>query len=351
MHSLIHGIGQVFQPLLDFFGSMLSFFYSIIPNYPIDVTLLTLVIMAISTPLTVKSTKNMAAMAALGPEMKKLQQKYKGPENRAQLNEEMMALYKEHKVNPASGCLPLLLQMPVFFILYSVIKGITNTVAKGAELPYTVVGNTVNTSLPSKCTQAACSLPRYINKDTKMYHDIVQANGKLVSFGMDFSEKLLTRHSSIWVAIPFALLVAGAVGLQYLQMSRMNSRNPNASQANPQAAALQKYMPIIFGVIYINVAAILNVYFIVSSAVRILTQEILFRRGLAGGAPAVAKGVIPAKGTVTPKAAPADSPNKQLPKAKEVGGAKPEATPAAKAHPRSKNKKDRKPRVQPEGKA
>ena len=70
--------------------------------------------------------------------MKKLQQKYKGPENRTQLNEEMMKLYKEHKVNPASGCLPMLLQMPFFFMLYSVIRGITNTVGKGAALPYTV---------------------------------------------------------------------------------------------------------------------------------------------------------------------------------------------------------------------
>ena len=126
--SLTTPIGKVFQPLLDFVGSVLAFFYSIIPNYPIDVALLTIVIMAALTPLTVKSTKNMAAMQALGPEMKKLQQKYKGAENRAQMNEEMMKLYKEHNVNPASGCLPMLLQMPAFFVLYSVIRGITNTV-------------------------------------------------------------------------------------------------------------------------------------------------------------------------------------------------------------------------------
>ncbi len=126
--SLTTPIGKIFQPLLDFVGSVLAFFFSIIPNYPIDVALLTIVIMAALTPLTVKSTKNMAAMQALGPEMKKLQQKYKGAENRAQMNEEMMKLYKEHNVNPASGCLPMLLQMPAFFVLYSVIRGITNTV-------------------------------------------------------------------------------------------------------------------------------------------------------------------------------------------------------------------------------
>src|ERR1035441_6464208 len=77
MSSLVHGIGKIFQPLLDLVGGILAFFYSVIPSYPIDVALLTIVIMALLTPLTVKSTKNMAAMQALGPEMKKLQQKYK----------------------------------------------------------------------------------------------------------------------------------------------------------------------------------------------------------------------------------------------------------------------------------
>src|SRR3974390_88802 len=93
-NSFVHAIGSIFQPLLDLFGSILAFFYAIVPNYPIDVALLTILIMALLTPLTVKSTKNMAAMQALAPEMKKLQQKYKGAGNRAQLQEEMMKLYK-----------------------------------------------------------------------------------------------------------------------------------------------------------------------------------------------------------------------------------------------------------------
>ena len=127
--------------------------------------------------------------------------------------------------------------------------------------------------------------PRYIPVHSKMYEDIVAAHGQLNSFGMNFADKLLSHHSSVWAAIPFLLLVVAAVGLQYLQMSRLNARNPQAAQANPQAAMLQKYMPLIFGFIYLNVAAILNVYFIVSSAIRILTQEVLFRRGIVGGPP------------------------------------------------------------------
>ncbi|MGO8870711.1 MAG: membrane protein insertase YidC [Acidimicrobiales bacterium] len=307
--SLTTPIGKIFQPLLDAVGWILAFFYSIVPNYPIDVALLTIVIMALLTPLTVKSTKNMAAMQALGPEMKKLQQKYKGAENRAQMNEEMMKLYKEHNVNPASGCLPMLLQMPAFFILYSVIRGMTNTVAQ------TVYKTTLTGKQIVSGTRIVAE-PRYIPTDSKMYHNIVAAHGQLISFGMDFSDRLLSHHSSIWVAIPYLLLVAGSVGLQYLQMSRLNARNPGAAQANPQAAMLQKYMPLIFGFIYINVAAILNVYFIVSSAIRILTQEILFRKGIVGGPPPP-----PVAGTAGPKIPAVDRTERALPKPKAAGGA------------------------------
>src|SRR5450631_1185693 len=276
MQSLIKDIGKIFQPLLDAVGGILAFFYSIIPNYPIDVALLTVLIMTLITPLTVKSTKNMAAMQALGPEMKKLKQKYKDAENLALMNEEMMKLYKEHNVNPASGCLPMLLQMPAFFILYSVIRGITNTVTH-------TIYRTSLTGAKVPSGQIVVAQPRYIGPHTKMYHDIVAAHGQLNSFGIDFAQKLLSHHSSLFVAIPYLLLVVGAVGLQYLQMARLNARNPQAAQANPQAAMLQKYMPLIFGFIYLNVAAILNVYFIVSSAIRIGTQEVLFRRGIVPG--------------------------------------------------------------------
>jgi YidC/Oxa1 family membrane protein insertase len=310
MSSLTHTIGGIFQPLLKAVADVLAWLYSIIPIYPIDVALLTIIIMAILTPLTVKSTKNMAAMQALGPEMKKLQQKYKGPENRALLNEEMMKLYKEHKVNPASGCLPMLLQMPAFLVLYDVIRGITNTVNAGSLL-----------ANGQKCVPLAgskvCADPRYISSTTKMYHDIVAASGQLNSFGLNFADKLLSHHSSLFAAIPYLLLVVGSVGLQYLQMSRLNARNPQAAKANPQAAMMQKYMPLIFGLIYLNVAALLNVYFIISSSIRIGTQEVLFRKGIVAGPPA--KTTVPAKG---PSGNKSDRTEREIPKARPPSSAK-----------------------------
>jgi hypothetical protein len=143
----------------------------------------------------------------------------------------------------------------------------------------------------------------------------------LNSFGINFAEKLLSHHSSVWAAIPYVILVLGSVGLQYLQMSRLNARNPQAAQANPQAAMMQKYMPLIFGLIYLNVAALLNVYFIVSSSIRIATQEILFRKGIVPGPPQTGAGgkAIPAKG---PSGAKADRTEREIPRAKPPASTK-----------------------------
>ena len=89
----------------------------------ISIALIAVVVMAIITPLTLKSTKGMLEMQRLAPEMRKLQQEHRN--DRQKLNEEMMKLYQEHKVNPMSSCLPLLAQMPVFIIMFRVLHGLT----------------------------------------------------------------------------------------------------------------------------------------------------------------------------------------------------------------------------------
>ncbi|MBE3124204.1 MAG: membrane protein insertase YidC [Acidobacteria bacterium] len=95
------------------------FFHKLIPNWGIDIILLTLVIKIIFFPLTYSSTKSMVKMADLQPKVKALRAKYKKAKSdigqRRLMNEEMMKLYKEHGVNPAGGCLPMLIQLPVFW--------------------------------------------------------------------------------------------------------------------------------------------------------------------------------------------------------------------------------------------
>ena len=109
-------IGKIFQPLYEALAWIIAVFYALIPNFAVAIALLTVVVMIVTAPLTVKSTRSTIKMQRVAPELKKIQQKYKG--DRVTLNEEMMKLYKEHGINPAGGCLPMLIQLPVFVVLF-----------------------------------------------------------------------------------------------------------------------------------------------------------------------------------------------------------------------------------------
>jgi YidC/Oxa1 family membrane protein insertase len=248
-------LGQALHPLYQAIASLLAYCYALIPNYAVAIAMLTLIVMVVLSPLTLKSTRSMLAMQKLQPEMKKLQTKYKG--DRQKLNEEMMKFYKENKINPLGGCLPLILQLPVFFILYSVVRGL---IAAGG--------------------------PKYISHSTQLYHDLVHSvppdvlkhsGAQMVSFGVDLSRSATSVHGAFFTALPFYLIIIFAIGLQYLQLRQLSARNPAAAAANPQMAKIQKYMPLFFGVIYIGIPAAVNIYFIVSSLARIGQQELMFR--------------------------------------------------------------------------
>lgn len=99
---------------------ILDFFYMLIPNYGIAIILLTLVTKLVFLPLTFSSSESMAKMAALNPKMAEIRARLKDKPDK--MNQEIAALYKREKVNPLSGCLPLLLQMPVFFALYNLLN-------------------------------------------------------------------------------------------------------------------------------------------------------------------------------------------------------------------------------------
>jgi len=97
----------------------LTFFYGYIQNYGFAIILLTVLIKLIFWPLTHKSYSSMKSMQKLQPEMQKLREKFGSDKER--MNKELMTLYKTHKVNPLGGCLPMLVQIPVFFALYKVL--------------------------------------------------------------------------------------------------------------------------------------------------------------------------------------------------------------------------------------
>jgi YidC/Oxa1 family membrane protein insertase len=345
-------IAKLFHPIVYSVAWMLAFIYGIIPNYAIAIAILTVIIMALLTPLTVKSTRSMVAMQKLQPELKRLQQKYKGPEHRQELNEEMMRLYREEGVNPATGCITGLLQAPFLFILYSVIRGLSQTlpalhgkVACGSPIPKPPVNFT-----------GLVSCPRNIPSSSRMFHDIATAHpaGAMLAWGMNIALKPFSSHGSIWAAVPFYCLVVVAVGVQYFQMSQLNRRNQNKSQMSSQMLMFQRITPILFAYIYFIVPAAAVIYMVFSSLIRILTQDLIFRfdtnkpRPKERDLPAVTTGAdvksdAIADGKVTaekPAAARNGATGTAKPAAKAVQAAKT----APPSHPRSRAKKKRKAR-------
>jgi YidC/Oxa1 family membrane protein insertase len=109
----------MFGSIAEILLVVVRFFHKLVPNWGIAIILLTIVIKIIFFPLTYSSTKSMVKMADLQPKVKAIRNKYKKAKSdiaqRRLMNEEMMKLYKEHGVNPAGGCLPMLIQLPVFW--------------------------------------------------------------------------------------------------------------------------------------------------------------------------------------------------------------------------------------------
>lgn len=315
MKSIAHDVGSVFQPIFHIIGWLLAICYDLIPNYAIAIVMLTIIIMAVLTPFTIKSTKSMMAMQKLQPEIKKLQQKYKGAENRQQLNEEMMKLYREEGANPVGGCLPMLLQMPFLFILYSTIKGLANKVLVKGKL---------------------VSLPRYIPSSSKMYHNLVASGGQIKAFGMDLNLKTFSVHSSFLAQIPFLVFVAVAVGLQYFQMAQMTNRSKKTGTTLPsQQLMMQRFFPIIFAYFYLIIPAAVVLYMIISTTIRIITQDLMFRTGVSN--PNKGKGTVLAPGEP-----------KEIPAIEESSTpVKPKVKPQAKAQGRPQAKSQPKPQVRP----
>jgi YidC/Oxa1 family membrane protein insertase len=290
-------IGSIVHPIFEAIAWLLAAFYSLVPNYAVAISLLTIAVMILVFPLTRAGTRSMMRMQLLAPELRKIQQKYKPrpdmtaaerQEARLKLNEEMMALYRENGANPTSGCLPMLLQFPIFWVLYDVIRGLTH-------VQVVHHGKTV----------IRVAQPLYVAPTTRVYRDLVAAHGKMLAFGINLADSVRSPQRSWAGVIPYVVLVLIAVALQYVSIWQITNRNPAASQANPQMQSFQRVMPIVMAFIYVLLPAGVGVYFVVSSLFRIGQQEWMYKRDpqireamaalakqRAAGRPAVEQGTV-----------------------------------------------------------
>ena len=238
--------------MFNVIARVLAWLYDFSGSYAISIALLTLLIMLVLTPLTLKGTRSMMRIQVLQPELKRIQTKHKG--DRQKINEETMALYKTHGANPLSGCLPTLVQLPVFLVLYRVINGMTKIGGDG---------------IPN---------PAYLDKESKLYQDLVADGGEMVSFGIDLSEAAKDVIQANFVdGLPYLGLVAVTFILSFLQQAQMKSHRGDAAAPNPQMEMLMKIMPYMLPVFAFVVQAALGVYFIASSLYRIGQQGFIHK--------------------------------------------------------------------------
>jgi YidC/Oxa1 family membrane protein insertase len=239
----------VFDPFFNALAQILSFIYGIIPNYGVAIAGLTVVVMLLLTPLTLKGTRSMMMMQAVQPQMKKLQAQYK--DDRQKLNEEMLKFYKENNINPLSGCLPLLIQMPVFFILYRVIRGLTHQAYPGANFT-----------------------PEHLTSGP-LYDALIQTN-QMKAFGMDLavSAKDMLSTGGFVKTIPYIIFIVAVAVTSFIQQKQISGRNPAAAQ-NPQQQMLMKIGPVMITFIAIISPGALVIYFLVSNLFRVGQQALI----------------------------------------------------------------------------
>ena len=210
-YSRLSRLGHDEQEVMDFgkfklvsitLLAMMNLFKSWFGNYALAIILLTFIVKLVLFPLQQKANKSMKRMSALGPKMTELREKYK--DDAARLNTETMKLYKEYGVNPVGGCLPMLVQMPIFF-------GFLYMLGTAAELR---------------------------NASFLWVHDLSQPDTVAHVFGYAIN------------VLPLLM-----IGTQFWQMSL------TPKTGDPQQQKMFMFMPLVFGFFCYNFAAALALYY------------------------------------------------------------------------------------------
>jgi YidC/Oxa1 family membrane protein insertase len=197
--------------------------YSVIPNYGIAIMVLTLLIKLVLWPLGSKSYKSMAEMKKIQPLMKEIREKYK--DDKKKMNEEVMGLYRTYKVNPLGGCLPMVVQLPVFFALYRMLY-------QAIELRHA---------------------PFFL------WVDDLSAPDRLFNFAIDHIPFMDPPYG-----IPVLTIIMGASMILQQKMS--------PPMGDPTQAKMMMFMPVIFTVIFINFSSGLVLYWLVNNLLSISQQ-------------------------------------------------------------------------------
>jgi YidC/Oxa1 family membrane protein insertase len=260
----------MFAGVFEVPGALLAWLYALSHNYAVAIGLIAVIVMVLVTPLILKSTKGMLEMQRLAPEMRKLQNEYRS--DRQKLNEEMMKLYQEHKVNPMASCLPLLAQMPVFIIMFQILMGLTYRPTGGNLLVAEAVLRAGGDGEP------VGFLPRYLSQGSELYQSLVRQE-EMSAFGLDLSLSAAQMLGENFArGLLYASLVAFLGLLYFFQQRMVAARAAVSPTMSPAQQKLMQYLPVAFAVFQIFFLLGLVVYYIVQSILRILQQFYITKR-------------------------------------------------------------------------
>jgi len=224
---------QLLKPIQNVLEYIVVFLYkNVIANYGIVIILLTIIVRIVLIPLTISQTKSMAKMQKLQPELKELQKKYK--DDKQKLQQETMEFYKKNNVNPLAGCLPLLLQMPVFFALFQALRS-------PSEIVTNILGNfTIDGVASGIKTGLAGFLPA----------------GEFTIMGA-----ANPNYNFLWMNLndrdPYYILVILMVATMFL--------TTKMTTTDPKQAKMMYIMPVVFGFISFQFPSGILVYWVTSN--------------------------------------------------------------------------------------
>lgn len=236
----------MFDMIMKALFDVLNFFYGWVHDYGFAIILLTVAMRVVLLPLTIKQTKSQFELQRIQPKIKQLQAKYKN--DKEKLQEETLKFYQENKVNPLGGCLPLILQMPIFFALFRVLGTTTKKIAgKSTIVPGLLLAAIA--AMPAAQAEAAKRFWIILPDITKTPANMYEAGG-------------------ILAVLPYAILVV-LFGLSIYIPQMMQ---PNVEKTQKQMALYMSLMMLWFG--WISPAGVL-IYWVTSSLLQVGQQAIM----------------------------------------------------------------------------
>ncbi|HEX7094348.1 MAG TPA: membrane protein insertase YidC [Acidimicrobiales bacterium] len=309
--------------MFDLIATVLAFFYGLVHSYGLAIVLLTLLVMAVTSPFTYRGTKSMIQLQRLQPQIKAIQTKYR--DDREKMNQEMLAFYRANNLNPVGGCLPMIIQIPIFLVLYRVVSGLTARLTDvGLQAGLAAAQLQIGVPLTPGGDNGNRFNPAYISHDSDLWQDLSRTD-EMKSWGIDLSESASKALSTSFThALPFLALIAIVLVTGIIQQRQIQGRQRRTgapTAINSQQQMIMKIMPFFLPIFSFGVPAALVVYFIVSNVWRIGLQAFITRTLYANVEPAAPIDTTVVEETPADKPGTARSGSKE-PSAKQASGAK-----------------------------